>query len=122
MDSSIVPVVLVVPTVPFVEVDVGQHIDELLLRVGDVPQQLVVEPQDAGPVFIGVALIILADVVSQFRLHSLQLVQHLGIDGPPYAFRQGGPWIELDGGDLHHREEHDEETAPSKQHLFQTHI
>lgn len=59
VDSSIVPVVLVVPTVPFVEVDVGQHIDELLLRVGDVPQQLVVEPQDAGPVFIGVALITL---------------------------------------------------------------
>ena len=103
--GTVVFVALVLIAIPLVVVDVGQDVDEFLLRVGDVPEQFIVEPEDSGPVLVGISLVIHSDVVGQPLLNGPQLLQHVGVDGPPDGFCYGRPWIDLDGGELHQCQE-----------------
>ena len=107
--GTVVFVALVLIAIPLVVVDVGQDVDEFLLRVGDVPEQFIVEPEDSGPVLVGISLVIHSDVVGQPLLNGPQLLQHVGVDGPPDGFCYGRPWIDLDGGELHQCQEQQEQ-------------
>lgn len=103
------------PAEPLIAVDLRQHLDELLPGVGNLSDQLLVEPQDPGPVHICRPLIVGLDVVVQFDPGPLQLGQHLRIDGSPDGLGNGGPGVDPDGGDLDDRQRQDQQPAPACQ-------
>lgn len=99
----------------FVAIDLGQDLNELLSGMRDVPNQFVIELQDPGPVHICRPLIIGLDVVVQLDPGPLQLGQHLRIDGPPDGLGDGGPGVDLDGGDLDDSQRQDQQPSPACQ-------
>ena len=94
------------PAIIFIGIYLGQHLKKLLLRVADVPQQLIVEMQDAGSVSISGAPVIHGDVV-------IQLLDDLSVDSPADGSRQPRPGVNLDGGNLHKGHQNQKQTAPA---------
>ena len=71
-----------------IPIDLGEDLHKFLFRVGDLPEQFVVEMQDAGTNFIRFALIVHCNVLFQLRLCSTlaflkgrKLVQDIRIQG-----------------------------------------
>lgn len=73
MNGPVVFVVLVVLTVPFIEVNIRQNINKLFLCVRDVTQQFIVKAQDSSPVLICIPLVIDLNMGSQLFLYIVQL-------------------------------------------------
>ena len=96
-----------VSAVGFIGVNLGQHFDELLFRVVDVPQQLIVEVKDAGAVAVGVSPVVHGDVGVQLVLDGLD--SH----GPSDGFRHPRPRVHLDGGELNQRHQDEQQAAPT---------
>lgn len=115
MGGPTVGIFRVLPAEFLIAVDLRQNLDELLPGVGDLPNQFLVKPQDPGPVHIRRPLIIGLDVVIQPDPGLLQLGQHLRIDGPPDGLGDGGPGVDLDGGDLDDSQRQDQQPSPACQ-------
>lgn len=115
MGGPAVGIFRVLPAKLLIAVDLRQHLDELFPGVGNLSDQLLVEPQDPGPVHICRPLIVGLDVVVQFDPGPLQLGQHLRIDGSPDGLGNGGPGVDPDGGDLDDRQRQDQQPAPACQ-------
>ena len=79
MDGSVVLVLGVLSAVFLIAVDVVEDFVEVLLGMPDTPQQLCVELEDAGPVQVGIAFIIHADMLVEPVLHLVQLGNHIAI-------------------------------------------
>lgn len=115
MGGPAVGILWVLPAEFLIAVDLRQNLDELLPGVGDLSDQLLIEPQDPGPVRIRRPLVIGLDVVVQLDPGLLQLGQHLRVDGPPDGLGDGGPGVDPDGGDLDDRQRQDQQPAPARQ-------
>lgn len=115
MGSPAVGILRVIPTKLLIAVDLRQDLNKFLSGVGDLPDQLLVKPQDPGPVHIRRPLIIGLDVVVQLDPGPLQLGQHLRVDGPPDRLCDGGPGVHFDGGELDDCQRQDQQPAPACQ-------
>ena len=94
-DRPVVRVLRVLPAVVLIGVDLVQHLNKLLLRVVDVPEQFVVEVQYPRPVAVGGTPVIRLNVGVQLFLNAAQA------HGVPSRLCQPGPGVQLDGGNLH---------------------
>lgn len=112
-NGSIVGVFGVIGAVMFVCINFRKHLKELFPCMVDVPQQFIVEMQDASSVTICGTPVVHINVGVQFLFNVAQSFRHIGIDGTPDDLCQSRPGIDLDGGDLHQRQKEQNQTAPA---------